>query len=156
MKGQPNRNRKPGLAGFSVVEAIVGIGVVGTVFVALYSGIASGFINLQMARENMRATQIIMEKMEHLRLFTWEQITDSSFPTDFTASFSPPIDGITQSSTGPTYTGTVTVEDVPFSTNYSSEMKQITVQLAWTTGNVPRQRSLTTFVTRNGIQSYLY
>src|SRR5256885_4625688 len=79
-----------GNAGFSLVEVTVGMAVIGTAVVALFSGFTSGFFTMQMARENLRATQIMLEKTETLRLYSWDQVTTPGFiPLTFTAPYDP-------------------------------------------------------------------
>src|SRR5690242_4531464 len=77
-------------AAFSTMEVLVGVMVCGIVFVGLYSGLSSGFSFIQLARENLRGTQIMEEKMETLRLYRWDQINQSGFiPTNFVDTFYP-------------------------------------------------------------------
>ena len=56
--GKRNTGRNP-LRGFSLIEATIGMAVVGIVCVALYSGLTSGLATVRMSRENERATQIL-------------------------------------------------------------------------------------------------
>ena len=49
----------------------------------------------------------------------------------------------------------VTNRSLP-STSYSSDMRAVTVTLTWTSAGVPRSRTLTTFVARNGLQNYIF
>src|SRR4051812_26889476 len=70
-------------SGFTLVDAIFAMAVAGVMFVALYAGLAFGFRMVKMARENTRATQIMLEKMETVRLVKWSDLTNSSvFPTN--------------------------------------------------------------------------
>ena len=86
---------KPGFktahAAFSITEVLVAISIVGVLFLSLYGGITSGFAVVNLARETC-ANQIVLEKMETIRLYTWDQINSNGFiaPT-FTASFYPPL-----------------------------------------------------------------
>jgi type II secretory pathway pseudopilin PulG len=144
------RRRK--LAAFSIVEVTVGMGVVGTSMAALFSGFTAGFFTMQMARENLRATQIMLEKTETLRLYSWDQITTPGFiPATFTNTYDP-----NSQNKGVVYAGTLTVANAPISSSYSNNMKQVTVTVNWTTGSLNRSRTLTTYVARNGLQSYIY
>lgn len=128
--------------------------VTGVSTVALLSAISSGMLTMQMARENVRATQIMLEKTETLRLYSWDQLNTSNFVvTTFTEKYDP---NGTNGNLGITYTGTVTIASAPIATAYSNEMKQVTISLNWTTGNLNRSRSFTTFVARNGLQNYIY
>jgi hypothetical protein len=148
---------KPNVAGqsaFSTVEVMVAIMVCGLVFVSLYSCLSSGFAFVQLARENLRATQIMEQKMETIRLYTWDQINQAGFiPTNFVESFYPLG---TQSTAGLNYTGTVTVADSGLTESYAADLKQVNVSLSWVSGKVRRTRQMNTFVSRYGLQQYVY
>jgi len=143
-----------GAGGFSLVELVIAMAIVGVSAFALLSGISSGMLTMRMARENVRATQIMTERTETLRLYSWDQLNTTNFiQTSFTESYDPIY---TNSGAGPTYSGTLTITPVPMTTAYSDEMKQVTVSLNWTTSGINRNRSFTTFVARNGLQNYIY
>src|SRR2546430_1662920 len=73
-------------SGFTLLEGVVGVGLMGVLIVCLYTGMTTGFSTVRLARENLRATQVIQEKFETLRLYTWDQINDPNFiPPTFTA-----------------------------------------------------------------------
>ena len=128
--------------------------VVGVSVMALLSGISSGMLTIQMARENVRATQILVEKTETLRLYSWDQLNATNFiQTSFIEKYDP---NATNGGQGLTYTGSIAIASVPMTTAYSDEMKQVTVSLNWSTGRINRNRSFTTFVARNGLQNYIY
>jgi hypothetical protein len=135
------------------MEILVAAAVSGIVFVAVYAGISSGFAVVQLARENLRATQILQEKMETLRLYTWEQINTAGFiPTNFTDVFY----AATQAVSGLTYTGSVSIVETPVTEAYSNDLKQVTVRVSWVSAKVLRQREMTTFVSHYGLQNYVY
>lgn len=157
MKIEQSVLRRPRFCGaaFALVEQLVAVALVGVAFVSLYTSFSVGFAMVQLARENLRATQILTEKMETLRLYTMDQITNT-VPTNFIpAVFSAPFYPNGQS-TGLVYSGTMTISNAPVTGNYSNDLKQITYEVTWTSGNVLRRRSLSTFVARNGLQSYIY
>src|SRR5438132_5136178 len=78
------------LHGFTLAEAIVGMGVVGVLIMSLYAALTSGFSAVQSGREDMRATQILVKKMDQIRLFNWDQITNgTSIPASFFEAFNP-------------------------------------------------------------------
>ena len=143
------------IAAFSLVEVTISLGVIGTVAGAMMTGITGGFFTMKMARENLRATQIMLEKVETIRLYTFDQINTTTpvafIPRAFTNRYDPNSTG-----QGLSYIGTISIDPVPFNTGYSANMKQITVTLNWTTGLLPRTRSFTTYVAKNGLQSYIY
>jgi hypothetical protein len=139
---------------------MVAVGVLGVSFVSLYAGISAGFAMTQVSRENMRATQIMVEKMEGIRLFNWNQVTASNMiPTKFAERYYPAV-GNTPAR-GITYTGTITVTD-PASLNfkparsYDSNMRVVSVEVSWTSGEVQRTRRMSTLVSKNGLQNYVY
>jgi len=139
-------------AAFSLVEVSVGMALLATVLGALFSSFTSGFFTMQLARENLRATQILLEKVETIRLYNWTQITTPGFiPTSFTAAYDP-----NSGDTGPVYTGSLAISDVPITPSYSNDMKQFTVRIDWQSGGLARNREFTTYVARNGLQSYIY
>ena len=141
------------LAGFSMIEVTIGMGVIGTTCAALLTGITTGFFTMRMARENLRATQIILEKVETIRLYSWDQINTLGFiPATFTEVYDP----TRTNSTGLLYTGTMTIAAAPITNSYSADMRMLTVNLSWTTGNIPRTRQFSTFISRNGLQNYVY
>ena len=144
-------------AAYTLVEVVFASAIIALLFVTVHLGIAFGFSVSRAERENLRATQVILERMEGIRLFTFDQLSDANLnPTSFTKSYYPPSLG--GQSPGITYTGTVTIAssitlDPP--ATYSDDMKKITVQLDWNSSNVHRTRSLTTYAARNGIQNYV-
>jgi hypothetical protein len=114
-----------------------------------------GFFAMQMARENQRATQIVLEKVETIRLYNWDEVTSIGFiPTTFTDVYDPQAPA---ASKGVTYNGTVTITNFPDAVSYSSNMRQFTVNLTWTNRQqLVRSRSLTTWVAKDGLQNYVY
>lgn len=146
------RKERRGKHGFSLTEASVGMGVVGVVFIALYSGLTSGMSSVGVSRESARATQIMAEKLDSLRLYSWEKIVANTSAT-FTATFAPVS---SNSSAGVTYHGSVTVTPAPVHSDYQNNMRQITVSLSWKTGALKRNRSMTTLVAKDGMQNYIY
>lgn len=143
---------------FSLIEVLVAMAIIGILFVALYAGFLSGFQIIHVARENLRATQIMVEKMETIRLYTWDQINGSNgfvIPTSFTAYYYPG-SGTNVNANTLTYYGTLSIAAAPNDTSYSTNMKTVTVSLLWTNSNVRRSRQMTTFVSRYGLQNYIY
>ena len=142
------------LHAFSIPEVLVAVAVIGITFVSLYSALSSGFVVVQLARENLRAIQILQEKMETIRLYTWTQINTSGFiPPQFVETFYPNTNG----NPGLNYTGTVTIASTALSGEaYSPDVKEVTVELRWKSAKVLRTRTMKTFVSRYGLQQYIY
>src|SRR5205809_5950485 len=96
----PSRDRVS-VAGFSLAETVVGMGVVGVLIVSLYAALTSGVSTVQMAREDQRATQVLVRAMDQVRLLSWDQILDSTaVPSTFTSYFDPEDDDVHTTSRG--------------------------------------------------------
>ena len=141
----------------TLVEVIVGVGVLAIMTLSLYSGFAYAFAQIRLLQENTRATQILTERMELVRLLNWDQVVNypGYIPTNFTAPFY--ADNPTNvSSNALIYTGTVLVTNAPVTETYSNDLRMIQIQLSWQSGKVLRQRQMTTFVSQYGMQKYVY
>ena len=73
--------------GQSFAEIMVAMAVLGFMIISLYAGFSSGFAVLRVARENLRATQILAERMELIRLIRWGDVSAGFIPARFTAPF---------------------------------------------------------------------
>jgi hypothetical protein len=105
--------------------------------------------------ENLRATQIMLEKLETIRLYTWEQINGSNsyvIPRTFTNYYQ---ESATTHS-GLAYTGALTIAPCPLPVSYSSEMRLITVSITWPSSHRLQSKQMQTMVARLGLQNYVY
>ena len=134
-------------------EALFGVAIIGTVFISLYTGMATGFHSIRDSQENLRATQIMLEKFETLRLYNWEQITTPGFiPTSFTTTYAP-----TEGSKGITYNGRVYIQQPATGDVYNTDMRAVTIFLNWqSVDGVTHDRNFTSYVAKYGIQNYIY
>ena len=143
-----------GHAGFTLVEVVVSMAIIGVVFTSLYAAMTSGVSVTQLTRENLRATQVLLEKAETFRLYNWDQITTTNWvPEKFTATYCPTASTNAQ---GTVYSGTINVSTPSLSANYANDMRQIDITLNWSTGSLKRSRTMSFFVARNGMQNYIY
>lgn len=153
-----SRNLRSEQRAFTLAEAMIAVAVVVVMFVSLYVGISFGFAVTRFDRENLRATQIMLERMEGIRLFTYTQVSDTSLnPTYFTNYFYPLAAG--GQAQGTTYYGMMSVDNnitMNPSATYRTNLKKITVTLQWKTGNVQRTRRMSTYVGKHGAQNYIY
>jgi hypothetical protein len=125
-----------------------------------------GFSMTESSRENLRATQIMLDKMEGVRLYNWSQVTNSAYLIpSFTNWFyeTNNIGEVNAQGNGVLYTGVVQVVNVPFTNAYSPNMVAINVTLGWYSsgagwyGNsLLHTRTMTTYVAMNGMQNYIY
>jgi type II secretory pathway pseudopilin PulG len=143
-------------SGHSLVEVMVAISVLGFMIVSLYAGFSSGFAVLRVARENLRATQILAERMEVIRLVKWDDVKQPGFiPRTFTAPFY--ANDETNTTTGQfAYSGTVTLNDAPIGETYAQDLQMVHINLSWVSGNITRTREMSTFVSKYGLQNYVY
>jgi type II secretory pathway pseudopilin PulG len=140
--------------GMTLVDVVMSVFLLGVMASGIFGSFTYGFTAIQMVRENQRATQILLEKVETIRLYNWDQVNAAGFiPTNFSDVYDPQAAGGSQ---GITYNGTVSVGSVPFSTSYSSRMRQLCVTLDWTSRGIPRSRALTTYIAQDGLQNYVY
>ena len=124
-------------------------------FVSLYLAIAQGVVVMKNCRENLRATQILEEKAETIRLISWNQITNvpSIVPTSFTNYYDPTGSSGKQ---GVAYQGVMSMLSFPGSESYSGTMRQFLITVKWTSAGVQHQKAFNTFVSQYGLQNYVY
>jgi type II secretory pathway pseudopilin PulG len=145
-------------SGMTLMEVIMATGIIAITGAGVISSINYGLCIMRIARENQRATQVMLEKLEAIRLYNWTQVTNTGFvPTTFSAPYDPTGIG---SSQGPIYHGTMEISNPTFiggTPNYSANIRQFTVSLYWTNlGGLSHSRSLSTYVAQNGVQNYVY
>jgi type II secretory pathway pseudopilin PulG len=136
-----------------VLIATVGISILAA---TLYVALSQGFAVIQVARENLRATQILQEKMETMRVYNWDQINTPGFvPSSFTEPFYA-VDS--NNNGGFDYSGSVTITNAfPLgSASYSDDLRWVIVQVQWMSGNVMRRREMRTLVSQFGLHTYIY
>lgn len=142
----------------TLVETLVAAAFLGISVISLYAGFFSGFQVTHMSRENVRATQILLKKIETIRLCAWEQL--SNFPTSFQESFD--TSPVNNGSSNLVYYGTVNFApaDAVGNAAYKNDMLLVTVSLAWTNLNgrtpVAHQQQMQTQVARYGSQNYAW
>jgi type II secretory pathway pseudopilin PulG len=146
--------------GTTLVEIVISMGVLGIVSTSIFAGFTFGFNVVKISRDELRATQILHEQMERIRLYSWDQIAKQ---TNFVkTSFSAPL-GLT----GATYfTGRIVVTNaevynsasnshVPMPEVYGKNLREVIVTLNWTNNNLPRSREARTYISRYGLQNYI-
>ena len=151
-----NLGRRPAKAkrGSAIMEALLTSAIVGTMGGGLMGTFTYGFMAMQMVRENQRATQIILEKVETLRLYSWDQMMTPGFiPPTFQEVFDPQA----EENNGVMYTGTVEIEQPSSGSSYSDNLRELVVTVTWTSVNkAQRSRTLATYIAKDGLQNYVY
>src|ERR1043166_8539732 len=126
-RDKPGRQRNQA---FTFVEVVVAAFILGLMMFSLFACFSSGFTVIQSARENLRATQIMLQRMEAVRLFTWKQTLDTNY---LKPTFVDYYDPQASNNVGTRYQGFVSASipaDVPAS--YRTNMRTINVTLFWT------------------------
>ena len=139
---------------FTLVEVMVSLVVLVVVFAGFYLCLSEGFATARVARESLRASEVLQQQMETIRLYTWTQINSNGF---IPATFTVPLDASSTSSTNrPVYTGNITIANAPMTESYSNDHKLVTVTLTWGSGGTQRQRQMSTLVSQFGLHNYYY
>jgi len=164
MKPIISRRKIVAPAAYTLVEVIVSVLVLSLMLVSLYGGFSSGFAVVKLARENLRATQIMMQKMETIRLLKWSQLLDTNtfLQPAFLDYYDP--SATNANAFGAMYRGFVrTNVATGVAPAYADNMRAITVTIFWTNysqgiSNTPiiRTRQMQTLVARYGMQNYVY
>ncbi len=143
-------------SGFTLAETMVAVLTGAVMLAALYASFAFGYGAVKLAREDLRATQILLQQMETLRLTSFSAIQAGTSTDYFTPA------GMTNGCAGAVYSITITTNapttnDMPVQpVYYMSKMRKVTVTATWTNANQLRTRSLMTYASQSGIQSYVY
>ncbi len=161
-----NGRQRPGLdSAYTLVEVLCALALGAIVISAMFTAFNNGFAILRLTRDDERATQILMQKTEAIRVMTWANL--SNCPTTFQDSYNPTGTNGTQ---GTTYYGTISrfgdPTNLPSTVYYRSNVYLVTITLTWsnslTTSNnsswtpVGHTRQAQTLLAQQGMQSYLY
>jgi len=137
------------LAEILVCVLIINIGAAGLMGCFKYAFFITGI-----TQQNQRATQVMLERAEAIRLCSWDQVRSNGFiPTTFSEYYDP---SAQNGSKGVLYNGTVTLAAFPYSTTYKDNMRKLTMTLQWQSGNINHVRTNITYIAKNGIQNYVY
>src|SRR5262245_20486084 len=154
-KGTSKSPRKS-VSGITLVDVVVSVFVLATIGSAFCAALSSGFSILQATREDLRATQILMQKVEAIRLCTWSELTNFTFQETYD-----PMAATNQA--GTKYFGNVSItpaSSIPNTASYAPNMCLVTVNLNWTNSirwsALSHTRQMQTQVARYGLQSYIW
>jgi prepilin-type N-terminal cleavage/methylation domain-containing protein len=146
-------------SGFTLIETIVATLIAAIMLPASYACFGAGFSMMQGTRENLRATQVIVQRMEAIRLASYSNVQNpAAFPTNVTEYYNP--SGQATGSGGIAYTVTYDCAPVPnvnggVPINYRTNMVMITVTAAWNSGKVQHSTSMQSYVAKYGVQRYV-
>jgi prepilin-type N-terminal cleavage/methylation domain-containing protein len=126
------RRRK---AGFSLIEVLISISVLGMMMFSLIGVFIYGFCSLSRTRQIALATQICQEQVEVIRNMPFNTILGlgSSFTNDKLVRL---LNG----------QGTRAVEP-----SFGNDIKKLTVSVGWNYRGQPLRKDIVTFITRSGL-----
>jgi type II secretory pathway pseudopilin PulG len=152
-------DRAQRLHAWSLAEVMIAVAMLAILLVSLFTGMAYGFGVVKATREDLRATQILTQKIEGIRLCTWAQLTNG-IPSSFTETYQ-----TTSGSNSPSviYNGTITLSsNTNLPSGYRDKVKLVTVTVTWQTSRgfqqtpLAHSRSMQTQSAYYGLQNYLY
>jgi uncharacterized protein (TIGR02598 family) len=153
------------LRAFSLIEAVIGMLIVSILTLSIYAALTTGFNTVRLAREDQRATQVLIQIMDQLRTVSWNSLTNgTSLPTQTLESFDPEkviklgkgvVNANTNALISKGYYTILTVNNATNDTTYSSNMREVNVSVTWRSlSGMRRSRDFTTYVARYGIHNY--
>jgi prepilin-type N-terminal cleavage/methylation domain-containing protein len=179
MKVAAAKQSPVGQPAFTLVEVLVASALLSLAAATLYSGLAWGIKQNRLARENLRATQVILEKLELLRGYSWDQLFPNSDPDELEdpldpfdpdddphleeddVAFTIPRTFTAAYETGDTnkgdfmYQGVIEITPAQITEAYSASLARVRVAVGWTSGGVRREREAKTFFAQYGLQNNL-
>src|SRR3569832_1027945 len=76
--------------GTTLVDVIMSVALIAVMSGGLVGSLTYGYFVMQLTRENQRATQILLERSEAIRLYNWDQVNTAGFiPATFTDVYDP-------------------------------------------------------------------
>jgi prepilin-type N-terminal cleavage/methylation domain-containing protein len=162
---QSQRRAPRSAGGFTLIEVLVSAAVLLILIIGLYGGISSGLAVLQASRERLAATHICTEKMELIRMYTWDQVKTSGYvPTTFIEKMYPTsltnrtsVNGTVPPGQGTTFYGSISIttpNTIPAA--YSNSLRFVTVTVNWTNGAIARSHAMSTYISQHGIHDFIF
>ena len=156
--GSGTGSQRTSASGFTLVETLIASVAAATMLLTLYASFGVGYSMMKVTREDLRANQIILQRMEAIRVSGFNQLKDpTKYPASVTEYYSE--SGKTNGNGGIAYTVTYNTAPGPTTLppSYRTNVLVVTVGASWTSGNIPRSRSvqMQTYVASHGIQPYV-
>jgi|SRR5690242_14191077 len=149
-------------AGYTLVEVLCAIIIAAIATTALFAGFNNSFAILRTTREDLRATQILMQKTEAVRMLTWQQLTNvQTLEPTFKEYYYPA--GTSSNQAGALYWGTISTTalatNIPDTVPYKANLHLVTITVVWTnyvgSKSLAHSRQMQTLSALSGMQSYL-
>src|SRR5436305_5896025 len=129
MQTQAHRSMSSRVQAFTIAEVVMSVLILNISAAGLMGCFKYAFFVTGLFRENQRATQVMLERAEAIRLCSWDQVRSNGFiPPTFTDYFDPTA---TNNTKGVVYSGTVAITSFPYNTSYKDNLRQLTMTLKW-------------------------
>jgi hypothetical protein len=142
-------------AAFTLAEVVIASGLIAISCVSLLIALSMGFSTVQASRENLRATQVMVQKLETLRIYNWTELQSTNFvKPKFSEYFNP------LATNGVLYSGQISLS-VPTNLppSYTDQVYTVTVSVCWTNyvrgQPIVHNRQMQTYAALHGIQNYV-
>src|SRR5215831_12675764 len=110
----------PRQTGYTLVEVLCAIMIAAISASVLFVGFDNGFALLRTTREDLRATQILMQKTEAFRLYTWLDLTNAQAKqATFAENYYPQASSTNK---GTLYVGTLSLTDPASFSPYAANL----------------------------------
>jgi hypothetical protein len=132
---------------------MVGFLILGITVAALCGGFSFGFNSIKLSQEEVRADQIMVQKLETIRMYNFTNVIQPGFIT----TNSPAYYSTSNAVHGVTYTVQVSVTPfVPSAVgeSYSNTLRQVTASVSWLSEGMNHTRTMMTLVSTNGIATF--
>lgn len=131
------------VAGFTIVEVMTGLAILGIAFASVYLAFGRGFALVSAARDNTHVAQILQSEIENLRTLSWADIAALGKESKFEPQFDGPGLNIER------------FDCRREITDRRSDQKIVRLVVTWQSrGGVQHQREYVTFFTRGGLNDY--
>jgi type II secretory pathway pseudopilin PulG len=155
------KNAGFGRCAYTLIEVLVASLSLGIIMATFFLGLVGGYSIINTSRQDLRATQILTQKTEFVRLCTWSQL--NGLPSTF-KDYYYSLGATNSSTTNVVYYGTISVGSagsvIPGSPSYINQIKLVTISLAWTNNfglhPVGHSRQMQTLVAYYGLVNYIY
>src|SRR5258708_7246929 len=125
MRIQLIKSRLRQLEAATLSEIVVCVLIINIGAAALMGCFKYAFFITGITQQQQRATQVMLERAEAIRLCSWDQVRSNGFiPGTFAEYYDPTA---SNGSMGVLYSGTAKIGSFPYSTIYSNEMRQLTL-----------------------------
>src|SRR5437763_1075191 len=74
----PTGQKKRRESAFTIAEVVIASALLVICYVSLYAAIGIGWSTIKNTREDLRATEIMLDRMEKIRLYNWTQVTNTA------------------------------------------------------------------------------